>query len=490
MSKKEKVIAPEKLAKIKQREAKELAKWQAEKAKPKKNFYLIHMFAICTVINLADEICSNLNAQMKSILATVFFEPVYGSEFAIARMDAFLMITFLFTGLAFLYKVLADRYGRKIFLIINTFGMGIAMILIGLATNIPVYLIGACLVTFFTPHDMQIAYVMESAPAKHRAKFCSFTKVLATLASMIIPAMRNLFITATDYSRWRMIYLLPSVIAFVAAVVAMLSLRETDAFIDTRIRQLSMSDEEKAAAKLNKKQDTTSRGGILNGIKFIFRHKQLLWLALGYGFLTFANNLTTNNEAILTMNYAQNYMASTGISLEDAKVAAIDMVSKALLLMPIGNALLSLAQGFVSDKIGRKPSAALFAVSCIVLLAGSYFAATAGMNPYIIGFLVGMGVAAYWSSNDNFYYLVYESCPTNLRTSVSSMFPIISGQFSLLSVGVITAMNNILGDTKIGLVALCAALPGVVISLTVLLLKVKETKGIDFSSIKGDEFEN
>ena len=174
------------------------------------------------------------------------------------------------------------------------------------------------------------------------------------------------------------------------------------------------------------------------------------------------------------MNYAQNYMASTGISLEDAKVAAIDMVSKALLLMPIG----------------RKPSAALFAVSCIVLPAGSYFAATAGMNPYIIGFLVGMGVAAYWSSNDNFYYLVYESCPTNLRTSVSSMFPIISGQFSLLSVGVITAMNNILGDTKIGLVALCAALPGVVISLTVLLLKVKETKGIDFSSIKGDEFEN
>lgn len=490
MSKKEKVIAPEKLAKIKQREAKELAKWQAEKAKPKKNFYLIYMFAVCTVINLADEICSNLNGQMKSILATVFFEPLYGSEFAIARMDAFMMVTFLFTGLAFLYKVLADRYGRKVFLVINTFGMGIAMILIGLATNIPVYLIGACLVTFFTPHDMQMLYVMESAPAEHRAKFCSLTKVLAMLASMIVPAMRNLFITATDYSQWRLVYILPSVIAFVAAIIALLSLKETDSFIDTRIRQLSMTDEEKAAAKLNKKQAANSRGGIFEGIKFIFRHKQLLWLALGYGFLTFANSLATNNEAIMTMSYAQNNVAAMGVSLEEGKVLAIDIVSKALLMLPLGNALISLAQGFISDKIGRKPSAALFAVGTIAVLAGAYFAATKGANPYVIGLLAGMGVGGYWASNDNFYYLIYESCPTNLRTSVASMFPIISGQFSLLCIGVTTALNNILGDTKIGLVALCAAIPGVVISLIVLLWKVKETKGIDFGAIKGDEFEN
>lgn len=493
--KKEKVLSPEKLAKQqatiekqKAKDAKELAKWQAQKARPKANGYILYMFAICAVINVADEICTTLNSQLKSILATEFFAPVFGAEYAIARMDLILMVTYLFYGLAFLYKVLADRYGRKPFLVINTLGMGVAMVLISIATGIPAFVIGTCFITFFTPHDMQMSYIMESAPAQHRAKYCSIVKTISTIVTLLVPLMRNLLISSDDYSKWRLMYVIPSVIAFAAAIIALLSMRETDAFIDLRIRQLTMTQEEKEAEKLNRKQDTTSRGGILKSLKFIFTHKQLLWLALGYGLLTFCNTMATNYEAIFTANYSQTFLA-IGQTVEQAKASAIDLVSAALIMVPITNALVYFAQGFVSDKIGRKPSAILFAILTLVSATIGYMGASYGLNPYVAGLLIGITAGSYWSANDNVYFIINESSPTNLRTSISGIFPIISGQFSLIAVGLSTALNNILGDTKIGTVALLMGLPGLIVFLIVFALKVKETKGIDFSTIKGDEFE-
>ena len=40
--------------------------------------------------------------------------------------------------------------------------MGLGMVLVGIATNIPVYLIGACVIGFFIPHDMQATYLLST----------------------------------------------------------------------------------------------------------------------------------------------------------------------------------------------------------------------------------------------------------------------------------------------------------------------------------------
>lgn len=131
---------------------------------------MAYFILIISVIYLADEIVTQIGGQMQSVIASQIFAPVVGDEFAVARMGAFGMVTMAASGLAFLYKPLSDRYGRRIFLIINTLGMGIGTALVSLATNIPVYLIGAAITAFFTPHDMQAVYIQECAPAEHRAK--------------------------------------------------------------------------------------------------------------------------------------------------------------------------------------------------------------------------------------------------------------------------------------------------------------------------------
>ena len=52
-----------------------------------------------------------------------------------------------------------------------------------------------------------------------------------------------------------------------------------------------------------------------------------------------------------------------------------------------------------------------------------------------------------------------------------------------------SSAQNIMGDTAIGTTVLMVAVPGMVLGLILMMLKVKETKGVDMGAIRGDEFE-
>ena len=88
-------------------------------------------------------------------------------------LDIVSFIAIPFQALSIFYKPLSDRFGRKIFLVINTLGMSL-----GMSHNLALYVVGAVIIFFFVPHDMQVVYVMESAPAKHPAKIYSTVKCI------------------------------------------------------------------------------------------------------------------------------------------------------------------------------------------------------------------------------------------------------------------------------------------------------------------------
>lgn len=479
--KKQKASTPEKVQR-------ELARLRAQREKPKAPGYLIYFILVITVIYGADEITTNIGTQMQSILASQIFAPVVGEEFAVARMSALGFIATLMGGVALFYKPLADRFGRRIFLILNTFGMGIGLVFVGIATNIPVYLIGASIIAFFTPHDMHMVYIYESTPAKHRGKIYSIIKSIATMAIMLIPVLRGAFISDTDVSGWRNVYFIPAVACVVIAVLALVLIRESDAFLDNRIHMLSLSEEEKEAAR-QKKQDVDSQGGFFKALKFAFTHKQLLWLAIGHGLFMFGMIITTYYETTMTYGYAQQFFAH-GATLEAAKASAMPLVTQALLLFPLGSALCQLIQGFLADGLGRKPAAIVMSASAIVSFVLFYLGSNLSWSPYIVGFLAGTAVGSYWGAGDIFGMMETESVPTNLRSSTISALPIVSGFIYSISMLASMILINVLGDAKIGIVCLLIAIPGMIVSLLILSAKVKETKGIDMGSIRGDEFEN
>lgn len=467
-----------------ERKQREIAKWEREKAKPKGPGYMIYFLLLVCIVYVCDEVSTQIGTQMQSVIASQLFAPIYGEEFAVARMSALGMFTMAATALAFLYKPLCDRFGRRPFLILNTLGMGIGTILIGISTNIPVYLIGAAFAAFFIPHDMQAIYIQECAPTKYRATLYSAIKAIATLGMFMIPLLRSVFIPGTDLSGWRYVYLVPGIITVAVAIAAFFLIKESDAFIDNRLQQLRMTDEQIAAAKA-KKVDAQAQGGIIQAVKLVLRNKQLRWLIIAHGFVMWGMLVTMYYEATMTNGYAQQFL-SQGASLEDAKAAAATYVTQALMLFSVGSAVFQFFPGLLADKLGRKPTAIIMSAIVVLTFLGFYIGSSGNWSPYLVGFLCGACIGSYWYTGDLMGLMESESTPTNLRASVLAVQPMISGMFFGPAMGALLVLSNVLGDSYIGICTLATVVPGMLIGLIMMMLKVRETKGVDMSTVSAE----
>jgi len=268
---KTKTMTPEKMAKIAAKKEKEIAKWEKQKARPKGNTYFWYLVLIIALIYAVDEIASQIGTLMKTEIANDLFQ----SASSVTILNLLQVVAVPFQILGLLYRPLADRYGRKTFLVINTFGMSIALFVIFLSQNVAMYVLGACLIMFFIPHDMHVVFIMESSPQKRRAITYSVIKFFANMAVMLVPILRRLLMQ--NAGEWRKVYMIPAIVGIVISLIALLCARETDAFIDSRLRYLRMTDEEIRAEQEQKKADN-AQGGLIAALKFGLAHKQLRWV--------------------------------------------------------------------------------------------------------------------------------------------------------------------------------------------------------------------
>ena len=164
-------MKPAQRVKKENKKQKEIAKWEREKARPKRSNYIFMLIFIVSLVYVTDEIASQISTLMKTEIANDLMAQF--GEKSIGMLDIVSFIAIPFQALSIFYKPLSDRFGRKLFLVVNTFGMALGMLIIALTHGIALYIVGAVLIFFFVPHDMQVVYVMESAPAKHRATIYS-----------------------------------------------------------------------------------------------------------------------------------------------------------------------------------------------------------------------------------------------------------------------------------------------------------------------------
>ncbi len=478
---KTKQLSPEKLRKKQLRKEKELKYWEKQKARPKGNTYFWYLVLIIALIYAVDEIASQIGSLMQTEIANDFFN----SGSAVTLLNLLQIVAIPFQVIGIFYRPLADRFGRKTFLIINTFGMALAMFVIFLSQNVIMYFLGACMILFFVPHDMHVVYIMESAPAKSRAITYSVVKFFANMAVMLVPFLRRWLMTSA--SEWRNVYFIPAVVGIVVSLIALLCARETDAFIESRIRYLSMTEEELQAEKLRKTAQD-SQGGIIDALKFGFSHKQLRWVFICFALAGIGVVGSMNYQAILTHGYAQSIYGSNAKDFLD--LVSVKEVSQALILYPIGMALSQVIMGFISDKKGRKVAAITVASNCVISFI--IFALGARMNfltPEIIGFFCGTFVGSYYSTNDVLIMMASESAPTNLRSSATAAQTVVG--FAGYAVGFLTNMvlALIFDDGIIGTVALCLLVPSFVVTIYALIKKTHDTKGIDLDKVTGTEWD-
>ena len=474
-------------AELKIKRLKEIAKWEKEKARPKKNMYFVYLVFIISLIYATDEIASQIGTLMKTEIANDLFANFGDGSVGWLNLLSILVVPFQAVGL--LYRPLADRWGRKTFLIINTFGMSLAMLIIFLSNNLLLYFIGACLVQFFIPHDMHVVYIMESSPSKHRARIYSTIKFFANISVMLVPFLRDkLMETAGE---WRKVYFIPAVVGVITCFIALITARETDSFIDSRLRYLRMTDKERKEEK-KKKSLENAQGGLIHALRFALSHKQLRWLYITSALANIGFIGSVDYQTIMSYGYAENYVSNgtfTEIGESVLDFVSTGPVTTALFMFPVGCAVSQVIMGFVSDSKGRKVAAITTVFNCLVTFIAFSVGAKMAWDESLVGFLCGAFVGSYYSTNDVLIMMIGESSPTNLRSSTMSAQFIVTAIGFALSYGISLPLTMIMGNRIIGTVAFCLLVPGFVSALIVLFKKTNETKGINMETVTGAEWD-
>ena len=463
-----------KIEKKKQREAKELARRERQAKFKENKFYLIYLFMILSLVFITDEIASTISIQFQSNIVNEFFVNKMGMTYGegLSLFSALGIITYPISLLMVVYRPLADKFGRKPFLVLNTFCMALGLFIVYLSQDIVVYMIGGTLMGFMVSHDMQAVYILECSSEKNRARNYSLIKAVAILGTLLVPLLRETLMKNVS-ERWHLVYLVPAIIGFVLSFVALLCAKETHVFLENRIRDLKTPLDVREKKSKEEKMNN-AQGGIKNAIKFSFKHHQLRCLIIACAFFYLASLATATYNTVMK--------ESAGMSEEQ--------ITYALYLYPVGNALATLISGFVSDKFGRKTTIIAMGISSICCYSLFMASSMLSWSPYLTGFAIGGYMGCYWGAGDTIGSIMFsESAPTNLRSSVTVINTLLNGVVGGLALIISMIVVPFIPSSMFGYFYLCLTIPGLIGATIVIFKFVGETKGLDLSKVTGKEWD-
>ena len=459
--------------KIKSREDKQLSRLNKARAKGSYGGYFLVLVMLIAIVNILDEVTSNLTVTVQSSFVTEFFvnNPFLGKYYTfqegLALHSTIGIVTYVFGIITPFYKALADKWGRKPLFAISTLGMAAGLAIIYFSTSYIIFLVGFAVISFFMGHDIQIIYILEEAPDKHRAKIYSFLKSFGILGVILIPTLRDMLM-GDDPTRWRDIFLVPAVIGFIAVLLVIAFAKDTKVFISERIEYLSRPFEERQAEKAlqkQRKEAQRNQSGVFNGVKYIFSNKDTKSLIISH--------IIFDSAMPAIALYFESAMHKVGMSTSE--------ITKALFMVPVIYATITFLSGFIADKLGRKATVTGFSVTCILGYILFVAGILLGWNPYLIGAFAGLYQGSYWIGRDYMNVMMTEKVPTDIRASV------VGAEGLLVIIGLVVGYGAaVLGMLKFPIWWVCLAISVVAVGVAAVMftVQVKETKGVDLDEIK------
>lgn len=450
-----------------------------EQNKKEGKYYLFYLVFVLTIIYIVDEIASNMNSTMQPYMVFDLFN-IPGANTKSQEFTStlsFLGMLSLGTNAVLMlltpfYKALADKFGRKVFLFLNTTLMGVGLAVCMIAPHWAIYILGIMIVQFVQTNDMQIMYIMETAPAKHRAKICNLTKAIALVSVSLVGVLHKAFYNPENLSSWRYVFAVPAALGIIIGLSCLFTVRETPVFIKGRLEYLNMTDEERAAkAEAEKKSGESAEGGVPAALKYIFRTPQMRWLAIAGLIFTIATGITGYYSSILEAS-------------KDAGVLTKTDVSDFLIIYPFINGVFTFICGVLSDAIGRKKGTILFSIVACVGVLMFVFGSRFGWPFWIIALGYGMFIGTLWSVTDTICLVMpAESTPTKMRASVMGTMSLLLAVGMVISTVLFIVGLKFISSSQIGMFGFAISVPAMLISC-IFMLKVRETKGTDLTSIE------
>ena len=295
--------------------------------------YLTYLGFILVLVLILDTYASNMMGVVNSLIGADFLPSISDVERAsvLSLVSAFAQIGLF---LSLLNQWLADKFGRKVLLLITVIGMGLASFLLIFATNIVMYAIFFFFLNIFFYADIHGLYRAEEAPKDKRLLFIALIGIFALFGNLLLPLMRGIFITETSPpSAWRGMTYLTIILSLILTPLIIFTVKETSVY--QRLKDSNTREEEK---KLSKSR-----------IKLLFapeRKKEVLTLLA----MTFI-------RAFLLAFYtlAEPFLASSPFLTQDD-------INIVIAFMSIGLLVGGLINMFVGDRYGRKPLLYLYSI--------------------------------------------------------------------------------------------------------------------------------
>ena len=456
-----------------QKESRQLEKLKKVERKGNSAKYFLVLLMLIAIVNILDEVTSNLTVTVQSSFVTEFFvdNPFMGKTYTFNEGLAFHsgigVFTYVFGLFTPFYKALADKLGRKPLFVMSTLGMALGLLIIYLSSSYIMFLVGFAVISFFMGHDIQIIYILEEAPDKHRAKIYSFLKSFGILGVILIPTLRDMLM-GDDGTKWREIFLVPALLGFAAVALVLLFAKDTKVFVRERIEYLSRPIEERMAEKVLKKQQKEAQrnqASVFNGVKYIFANKDTKRLIISH--------IIFDSAMPAIALYFESSMREAGMSVSG--------VTQALFMVPVVYGSITFLSGFIADKLGRKVTVIGFSVTCVAGYCLFVAGILLGWNPSLVGAFAGLYQGSYWIGRDYMNVMMTEKVPTDIRASV------VGAEGLLVIIGLVVGYGLIIAGialTEIWWACLAISIPAVSIAAIMFAKGVKETKGVNLDTIE------
>ena len=420
--------------------------------------YVVFMVVILGLAHVLDEYTSIAPTYIKSSLVIDFFlENGIDETTALQTMNNMMFIQVILMFFSNFFKGLQDKWGRKPIFIISIIGMTLGVFIQSISPNYAIFMVGSSIGGFFLFNDMQYVYINEETPTKWRAQAFTTAKIIGLAAIFLIPFIRDKYITDTD-PNWQPVLYFPIIVGVIVLIFGSIFLKETRAF------QL-VKDDRKNNPEKYKKEKINLRNAVKD-LKKIPTWNQVKWIIIIM--------LVASPFYLVNVTYSEFMMYELNYLQKD-----VNMVLK---LSVIGTGVVYVIQGQITDRIGRKFSYIMNTVLVLVLVPIEYYAL---FNNWIIviGITQGIRIGAFWNITDVNRFMLIENVPTRLRgyaQTYSGLIMFISIPFSIVATTILLGLVNYTYD-----LFFLFGLPFILVSLILIIWKLKETKNVDLTKIEG-----
>ena len=440
----------------------EKKKWECIQKSKKPKFYFFYLVLILSMAYIIDEIATNINAAIQTEAVTTYFGEVN-------KYTLVMSIAATISSVAFLVRSLADRFGRKPFLILNLFGMGVGMLVCFLARSLPYYLIGLSINFLFAPFDIQTLYIIEVSSEKRRAMNLSICKAIGMLGITIVPILKN----ALNIFGWQDAFFVPALLGLLTGILVIFFVRESDVFIADRINQIKLQLRKKPTKnKKKRKAKKDENPSLIDAIKYMFKEKTFLWLCLASLLFGICSIGTANYSLVLK-------------PVSEGAITYIDADSS-IALYPFACALIIILNGIISDSLGRKVATIFDSVTAFLGIVFFFIGVVCTWHFALVGIFLGCFMGGYLSGVDTFNVLCSEKSPTMYRSSIMSIINVAIAVGTTIATAIFMTFNAVINNLNVGILIIIVIPISLAGALYVLFRKVPETKGtaLDKNDVK------